>query len=107
MASQRPRPSGYKHVVIDPSGTARIAGTSMKVRELVLGHLEYGWSAEELRWQHPYLNLAQIHAALAYYHDHQAQVEQEIEADLRYVDELRAKQGDSPLRQKLARRKRA
>ncbi len=25
----------------------------------------YGWSAEELQFQHPYLSLGQIHSALA------------------------------------------
>jgi uncharacterized protein (DUF433 family) len=41
-------------------------------RPFSLDHLAYGWSPEEMHYQHPPLSLAQIHAALAYYFDHQA-----------------------------------
>ena len=38
----------------------------------------YGWSPEELPFQHPYLSLGQIHSALAYYWDHQDALDQDI-----------------------------
>lgn len=59
--------TGYKHIALDEKGTPRIQGTSMRVSELIAERLAYGWSPEELHFQHPYLSLAQIHAALAYY----------------------------------------
>ncbi len=39
----------------------------MKVVELVVEQRTYGWSPEELHFQHPYLTLRQIHSAPAYY----------------------------------------
>src|SRR5579883_1644290 len=75
------QPSEFKHVVLDPAGIAYIEGTTLKVRELVLEHVAYGWSAEQLHREHPYLLLSQIHAALAYYFDHKAQVDQDINVE--------------------------
>jgi len=58
----------------------------MKVVELVLDSQAYGWSPEELQFQHPYLTLGQIHSALAYYWDHQETLDQHID---RIQDELK------------------
>jgi hypothetical protein len=45
----------YEHVVLNEKQVPMIEGTTMKVEELVLGHLAYSWSPEELHFQHPYL----------------------------------------------------
>jgi hypothetical protein len=63
--------------------------------------MAYGWSPEEMHRQHSHLSMAQIHAALAYYYEHQDEVDADIERRNRYVEELRAQQPDSPLRQRL------
>jgi hypothetical protein len=47
--------------------------------------------------------LAQIHAALAYYFDHQAEFDKQIEASLKNAEQLAAASKDSPLRQRLRR----
>jgi hypothetical protein len=73
----------------------------MKVSQLVSEHLIYGWSPEELCFQHPHLSLGQIHSALAYYWDHQGQVDSEIEETLQYVDGLQRSASPSRLREKL------
>jgi uncharacterized protein (DUF433 family) len=65
-----------------------IAGTTMKVIELVLDHLAYGWSPEELHFQHPYLTMGQIHSALAYYWDHKTELDQDIERRLQFIDQV-------------------
>ena len=57
----------YEHVVLDEKNFPIVAGTNMKVIELVLEKTAYGWSPEELHFQHPYLSLGQIYSALAYY----------------------------------------
>ncbi len=72
----------YEHIALDEKGTPFIKGTTMKVVELVAEKLAYGWSAEEIHFQHPYLTLGQIYSALAYYADHQAELEKDIEARL-------------------------
>jgi len=38
----------YKHIMFDEAQVPIIAGTNMKVVELVLEKTAYGWSAEEL-----------------------------------------------------------
>ncbi len=83
-------PSEFRHVVVDGAGVAYISGTTMKVRELVLEQLAYGWTAEQLQRQHPYLSMSQVHAALAYYFEHQTSLDSEIQQDLAAVDRLSA-----------------
>lgn len=91
------------HVWTDADGRAWIDQTNVKVIEVVLDHLAYGWSAEEMHHQHPHLSLAQIHAALAYYFDHQAAFDQQVEAGLQQSERLASASNDSPLRQRLRR----
>lgn len=87
----------YEHIVLDDAGVPRIAGTTMKVLELVLERSAYGWSPEELHFQHPYLSLGQIHSALAYYWDHQAELDQDIARRRARVEELRRTTPPVPL----------
>lgn len=91
------------HVQIDAAGRAWIDQTNVKVVEVVLDHLAYGWSPEEMHYQHPDLSLAQIHAALAYYFDHQDEFDRQIEGSLREAERLAAEAKDSPLRRRLRR----
>lgn len=79
----------YQHIVLNNAGVALIAGTTMKVIELVLEQAAYGWSPEELHFQHPYLSLGQIHSALAYYWDHRDALDQDIARHRAQVEELR------------------
>ncbi len=91
----------YEHIVLDTAGVPRIAGTTMKVVELIQEQLAYGWSAEELHFQHPYLSLGQIHSALAYYWDHKEKLDQDIARRLASADEIRAATPPSPLHARL------
>ncbi len=78
----------YEHIVLDERGIPIIAGTTMKVVELVLEHIAYGWSPEEIHFQHPYLTMGQIHSALAYYWDHKEELDEYIEQELARVQKL-------------------
>ncbi|MGD9644502.1 MAG: DUF433 domain-containing protein [Pirellulales bacterium] len=92
--------TGYPH--IDTSGhTPRIAGTGFKVVLLVADHLVYRWDAEQLHRQYPELTLGQIHSALAYYYDHQAELDQELEARSRQADEFRDQLAGTELQTRL------
>lgn len=91
----------YEHIILDAKGTPIIAGTTMKVVELVVEKLAYGWSAEELYFQHPYLTLGQIYSALAYYADHQVELEKDIENRLELSISQERDAGVSPLIKKL------
>ena len=88
-------------IEIDGAGVAWVAGANTKVKEIVLDKLAYGWSPEEMHFQHPHLSMAQIHAALAYYYENQKQIDEEIRRDLEEVDQLRAQSESSELRSKL------
>ena len=81
----------YEHIILDKKGVPFITGTNMKVIELVLDKSAYGWSPEELHFQHPYLSLGQIHSALAYYWDHQKELDADIEKRLATVDKIQKK----------------
>jgi hypothetical protein len=76
----------------------------MKVIELVLDHKTYGWSPEELQFQHPYLTLGQIYSALAYYWDHRQEMDETISQQLERVDKLARQAGQTPLDQRLRER---
>lgn len=90
------------HIELDDRGVAWIVGTNAKVIEVVLDHLAHAWNPEKIHEEYPDLPLAKIHAAFAYYYDHQAEIDAQIERQLQEVDELAAKAAvTSPIRQKL------
>jgi uncharacterized protein (DUF433 family) len=89
------------HIEIDDKGVASITGANTKVVEVVLDRLAYGWSPEEIHFQHPHLSLAQIHSALAYYYDNQEKLDSEIEERRQEAERLRANLTNPALRQKL------
>lgn len=78
-----------------------LAGTRVKVVEIVLDHLAHGSDAEEIQRQFPSLSLGQIHSALGYYYDHQEELDQDIARRLERVGEIQARLADSPLARKL------
>ena len=96
--------TGYKHVALDADGVAVVGGTAMKVAQLVVEQHAYGWSPEELHFQHPELSIGQIHGALAYYWDHAAELNEAIRERLARIEQLRDELVDanSPLRRRLA-----
>jgi len=91
----------YEHVVLNEDRVPEIAGTTLKVAELVIEQQAYGWSPEELHFQHPYLTLGQIHSALAYYWDHRAELDRDIQRRLERVEKLRGKAQPPPLVERL------
>jgi uncharacterized protein (DUF433 family) len=58
-------------------GRPRIAGTGVSVRTIVSWY-KVGLSPEEIVGQIPHLTLAQVHAALTYYHANQEEIECDI-----------------------------
>ena len=93
--------TGYEHITLDERKTPVISGTTMKVIELVQEKIAYGWSAEEIHFQHPSLTLGQIYSALAYYADHRDALDKEIERRLERAAAARQAAGPSPLLQRL------
>ncbi len=91
----------YEHIELSEDHVPAIVGTTMKVVELVVEQRAYGWSPEELRFQHLYLTLGRIHSALAYYWNHREGLERGIQRRLERVAELRRVARPSPLGERL------
>ena len=93
--------TSYEHVSVDENNVSVISGTTLKVVELIQEKIAYGWSAEELLFQHPTLTLGQIYSALAYYADHQDAFDGEIEQQIELINKARRSSQPSPLLLKL------
>ena len=91
----------YPHLERASDGTLFISGTAFKFIQIVLDRIAYGWEAEEIQRQHPSLTLGQIHSALAYYYDHQEEVDSLIQDRLRREEELVGKLNAADLLSKL------
>jgi uncharacterized protein (DUF433 family) len=89
------------HIWLDECGVAWIDDTNVKVIEVVLDRLAHGWSPEEIHFQHPSLSMAQVHAALSFYYDHQQALDAQIADRLREVDRLASAACESPFRKRL------
>ena len=76
----------------------------MKVAELVLAQVAYGWSAEELNFQFPHLALGQIYSALAYYWDHREELDGDIERRIEKANRIQKSTSVSPLVKRLAKK---
>jgi uncharacterized protein (DUF433 family) len=91
----------YKHIQLDERNVPTLAGTTMKVVELIVPIKTYGWTPEHLHEQHPYLTMGQIHSALAYYWDHQEELDADMEQRYQFAEQLRQEAGESPIAEKL------
>ena len=96
------QPSGTAHIYLDAHGRARIDDTNVKVIEVAADL--YGpdrLTPERMHEEYPHLSMAQIHAALSYYYDRKEEYDAEMERHLREYEEERARQMNSPIRQRL------
>src|SRR3954452_14452882 len=89
------------HIEIDARGIPRIAGSRSRVVDVVLDRMAHGWTPAQILEQHPHLSLAKIHAAFAYYYDHQAELDAVIERQAREVGQMRAAAGELPVAKRL------
>ncbi len=65
----------------------------IRVVQIVMDYLAHGWSPDEMCRHYPHLTLAETHAAMTYYYDHQAEIDAELQAELA---EVRAAQASTP-----------
>ncbi|HWF43141.1 MAG TPA: DUF433 domain-containing protein [Candidatus Kapabacteria bacterium] len=84
-----------EHIVSDPEicfGKPRIAGTRFAVKFVVAHHHFQRMSLEEiaLDWNVP---LAAVYAAMAYYYDHKAEIDQSFKDDEDVVRQLKTERG--------------
>lgn len=93
-----------EHIELDQRGVARIAGSRMKVIQIVMEKMANGWGPEEIHEQFPHLSLAQIHAAFVYYYDHKAELDQQIQESVEFADTCRDQSSNSVIVEKLRER---
>lgn len=70
-----------EHIQITPGvcgGKPRIAGHRIRVQDVVVWHEEMGLSPQEIVAEYPTITLADVYAALAYYHDHAGEIQAQI-----------------------------
>lgn len=76
-----------KYVEINETGSAVIYGTRIHVETVAQAHAN-GFSEDEiLAWLN--INKVQFHGALAYYYEHQDEIEQRLTNRLREVDSVK------------------
>jgi uncharacterized protein (DUF433 family) len=84
------------HIDVDPNrfgGKPCVAGTRIRVWDVHVWHDLEGKRPEEIVAAFPQLSVADVHAALAYYLDHRAEIEQQMTEGDRLADLLAAEQG--------------
>ncbi len=77
-------------------GRLRINGTRMTVNQLVVWYKQ-GYAPEEIADQYSHLTLAQVYAALAYYHANREEIEADLAAEKIEADRLE-QEHQQPLR---------
>lgn len=69
-------------------GKPRISGRRISVEQIVIWHEWMDRSADEIATEYD-LALADIYAALAYYYDHQAEIDESIQDSQDFIKEIR------------------
>src|SRR5262249_13538809 len=98
----RPVPVIAEHIEITPGvcgGKPSIAEHRITVQNIALWHECGGLSPQQIVAAHPGITLADVYAALAYYHDHRDEIRAQIQADEEFADRLKAS-SLSPLQEK-------
>ena len=78
-------------------GKPCIAGTRIRVWDVHVWHDLQGKSPAEIATEFPQITVADIYAALTYFHDHRAEIQAQMEADREFSDTLQAAQGSTKL----------
>ena len=80
-----------QHIECTPDiagGKPRIAGHRITVQNIAIWHDRLGMTADEIASEFD-LTLAEVHAALAYYFDHRAEIDQAIRESEAFAEALR------------------
>jgi len=93
-----PLEATYPHIVKEGGQPARLEGHARtRVSMIVADYVWRGWLAEEIALKYPYLTLAEIHAAMAYYFDHREEIDQEMAAEDQEIEAWKHAHPTSPL----------
>jgi uncharacterized protein (DUF433 family) len=96
-----------EHIVRTPEtcgGKPRIAGSRIPVKHVVIWHERMGQSPAQIVSDYPHLTLADVYAALAYYHDHREEINADIQTERQDYERMKESQ-PSRLGENLQQRK--
>jgi uncharacterized protein (DUF433 family) len=83
----------YAHIEKPGHDAARLVRLPrIRVAQIAMDYLAYGWSVEEMCRQHPHLQQAEAHSAMAYYFDHRDEINAEIESEMADAEAARTSQ---------------
>jgi uncharacterized protein (DUF433 family) len=82
-------------------GKPCIAGTRIRVQDIYVWHELQGLSADEIVSRFSHITMADVYAALAYYWDHQEEIQRQMQEETAFVERMKHMH-PSPLNQKLA-----
>ena len=91
-----------QHITVTPGlrgGKPHIIGHRITVSDIAMFHLTWGMSVAEIAAEYN-LTLAQVHAALAFYFDHRAEIDKRTAEDEAFAEDLE-KQNPSLFQERL------
>jgi hypothetical protein len=80
----------YPHIEKTEGNSAHLKRIPrIRVAHIVIDYLNHGWSADEMCIHYPHLKLAEVHSAMAYYFDHQSEIDGEIAEEHQLIEKSR------------------
>jgi uncharacterized protein (DUF433 family) len=88
------QPVVIQHIEMRPSAIhgekASIAGTRISVQDVYVWHELMDKSPDQIVAEYPFLTLAQVHSALAYYYDHPEEIREQVRRGREEADRIKA-----------------
>jgi uncharacterized protein (DUF433 family) len=88
------QPVVTQHIEMRPSAIhgqkACIAGTRISVQDIYVWHELMGKSPDEIVSEYPFLTLAQVHSALAYYYDNAEEIRDQVKRGREEAQRIKA-----------------
>jgi uncharacterized protein (DUF433 family) len=87
------QPVAIQHIEMRPSAIhgekACIAGTRISVQDVYVWHELMGKTPDQIVLEYPFLTLAQVHAALAYFYDHAQEIREQVKQGREEAERIR------------------
>ena len=92
----------YPHIVKAEGSPARLDRLPrIRVAQIVMNYFDHGRSPDDVCLHYPHLKLAEVHSAMVYYFDHQAEIDAEIAEEQKMIDEAERSATPTAVEQKL------
>lgn len=94
----------YKYIQLNENKVPIIAGTTMKVVELITSVQAYNWTPEQLHQNYPHVSMSKIYSALAYYWDNKKELDADMKKRYQFAEKMRQEATYTSLAEKLKAR---